>query len=237
MTRHTPLGARCTTVLAWVGVRGVVTLALALSVPEGFPGRDFILETSFVVILGTVLLQATTLGTPDRLGEPAESRADKARMKMSQAEAAMAQAQLVTVQRCAYDSAGSLIHSKLLERYQRKASMIVDYAERPEHYSPILQAHFDVVLAAIATGRDELTRLHRRGRYRRRNLARTGTRSRSGGTECDCRRSREADCSSSSRFGRPRASATDRRPNQSDWHASESRRACGSVRYWSVLAF
>ena len=162
-SRHTPLGARCTTVLGWVGVRGVVTLALALSVPQGFPGRDFILVTAFVVILGTVLLQATTLERVVGWANLAEPPADKARVTMSQAEAAMARAQLAKIERCAYDSDGTLIHPKLLDRYQRKASMIVDYAERPEHYSPMLQAHFDVVLEAIAAGRDELIRLHRVG--------------------------------------------------------------------------
>jgi len=140
-----------------------VTLALALSVPEGFPGRDFILVAAFVVILGTVLLQATTLERVIRWAKLVDPPADKPRINMSQAEAAMAQAQLVTVERCAYDEDGQLIHPKLLDRYRRKASMIVDYAERPEHYSPMLHAHFDVVLEAIAAGRSELIRLHRAG--------------------------------------------------------------------------
>ena len=39
-------------VLSWAGMRGVVTLAVALSVPAGMPGRDFILVTAFAVILG-----------------------------------------------------------------------------------------------------------------------------------------------------------------------------------------
>lgn len=162
-TRHAPLGARGATVLGWAGVRGVVTLALALSVPQDFPGRDFILVTAFVVILGTVLVQATTLERVIRWANLAEPPADKARVTMRQAESAMAQAQLLTVERCAYDGDGNLIHPKLLERYRRKATMIVDYAERPDHYSPMLTAHFDVVLAAIATGREELIRLHRAG--------------------------------------------------------------------------
>ena len=49
-------------------MRGVVTLAVALSVPGDFPGRDFMLVTAFAVILGTVLIQGTTLGAPDPLG-------------------------------------------------------------------------------------------------------------------------------------------------------------------------
>ncbi|MBW8811166.1 MAG: sodium:proton antiporter, partial [Lysobacter sp.] len=40
LQRYQPIGVRGSTVLSWAGVRGVVTLALALSIPEGFPGRD-----------------------------------------------------------------------------------------------------------------------------------------------------------------------------------------------------
>ncbi|MFS8113827.1 Na+/H+ antiporter [Rhizobium jaguaris] len=163
LKRYAPLGAPAATVLSWAGVRGVVTLALALSLPEGFPGRDFILVTSFAVILGTVLVQGTTLGRVIDWARLTEPESEKARLTMSQAEAAMAKAQLATVQSRAYDSQGNLIHPQLLERYQRRAVMIVDYAERTEHYVPVLHAHFDVVLAAVATGRRELIRLHRAG--------------------------------------------------------------------------
>ncbi|MFK0165496.1 Na+/H+ antiporter [Rhizobium sp. NPDC090279] len=161
--RYTPLGLRAATVLSWAGIRGVVTLALALSVPENFPGRDFILVTSFAVILGTVLLQGTTLGHVIRWSRLVEPESTKARFTMSQAEAAMAQAQWATVQTLAYDSEGNLIHPQLFNRYQTRAEKIVDYAERTNDYAPMLQAHFDVVLEAVATGRRELIRLHRAG--------------------------------------------------------------------------
>jgi CPA1 family monovalent cation:H+ antiporter len=163
LKRHAPIGARGATVLSWAGVRGVVTLALALSVPEGFPGRDFILVTAFAVILGTVLIQGITLGRVIAWAKLAEPETDRPRLSMGQAEAAMAQAQWTTVQGLAYDGDGNLIHPQLLERYQRKATMIVDYAERTEHYRPLIQAHFDVVLEAVAAGRRELVRLHRTG--------------------------------------------------------------------------
>ncbi|APG87566.1 Na+/H+ antiporter protein (plasmid) [Sinorhizobium americanum CCGM7] len=163
LRHYKPLGAPGAAVLSWAGVRGVVTLALALSLPEGFPGRDFILVTSFAVILGTVLVQGTTLGRVISWAKLTEPESEKARLTMSQAEAAMAQAQLEIVQSRAYDSEGNLIHPQLLERYQRRAVAIVDYAERTEHYVPVLHAHFDVVLEAVATGRRELIRLHRAG--------------------------------------------------------------------------
>lgn len=54
-------------VLSWAGLRGVVSLAAALSLPDGFPGRDFILAATFAVILVTVLVQGTTLSLLARL--------------------------------------------------------------------------------------------------------------------------------------------------------------------------
>jgi len=161
--KYPPLGARSATVLSWAGVRGVVTLALALSLPESFPGRDFILVTSFAIILGTVLLQGTTLGRIIEWARLVEPEADKARLTMPQAEAAMAQAQLVTAEGLAYDTDGNLIHPQLLKRYKTRAERIVDYVERTDHYTPLLHAHFDVVLEVVATGRRELIRLHRAG--------------------------------------------------------------------------
>lgn len=161
--RYAPIGARGATVLSWAGMRGVVTLAVALSVPAGFPGRDFMLVAAFGVILGTVLLQGTTLGALIGWAGLSEAEHERPRMTMSQAEAAMAQAQVRRVEILAYDAGGSLIHPQLLERYQRRATLSVDYAGREDHYSDRLHAHFDLVLEAIAAGRAELLRLHRAG--------------------------------------------------------------------------
>ncbi len=64
-------GARITLrgslVVAWCGMRGIVTLAAALALPAGgagtppFPFRDFILFTAFCVVLGTLVVQGLTL--------------------------------------------------------------------------------------------------------------------------------------------------------------------------------
>jgi monovalent cation/hydrogen antiporter len=42
-------------------MRGIVTLAAAMALPAGFPDRDFIQLTAFVVVLGTLVLQGLTL--------------------------------------------------------------------------------------------------------------------------------------------------------------------------------
>src|SRR6185369_15592044 len=57
---HPPLAIPV--IMSWAGMRGVVSLAAALALPQDFAGRDFILATTFAVILVTVLVQGSTLG-------------------------------------------------------------------------------------------------------------------------------------------------------------------------------
>jgi Na+/H+ antiporter len=58
---------RHVTIIGWTGMRGVVSLAAALALPltiqngEPFPGRDLILFLTFVVILGTLVVQGLSL--------------------------------------------------------------------------------------------------------------------------------------------------------------------------------
>jgi len=53
--------AKAGLVVGWSGMRGIVTLAAALALPAGFPYRDFIQLTAFVVVLGTLVIQGLTL--------------------------------------------------------------------------------------------------------------------------------------------------------------------------------
>ena len=53
-------------VISWCGMRGIVTLATALALPDGddgatFPYRDLIVFTAFCVVFGTLVLQGLTL--------------------------------------------------------------------------------------------------------------------------------------------------------------------------------
>jgi CPA1 family monovalent cation:H+ antiporter len=91
-------------------------------------------------------------------------------LSQSQAEAAMAERQLKVVEARAYAADGTLIHPQLLERYRRRASASKNYAGNEVQYQPALQAHFDLVLEAVAAGRAELLRLHRAGEIDDRTL-------------------------------------------------------------------
>ncbi|KKD05725.1 Na+/H+ antiporter [Streptomyces sp. WM6386] len=53
-------------VIAWAGMRGVVSLAIAFSIPETmhgepFPGRNLILFLTFTTVIGTLVVQGVTL--------------------------------------------------------------------------------------------------------------------------------------------------------------------------------
>lgn len=89
--RAKPLGWRQASILAWTGMRGVVTLAVALTLPEQMPGRDLMLVAAFAVILVTVVVQGSSLGWVIRLVRP-EDRDAPAPMDLAATEAAIAHA-------------------------------------------------------------------------------------------------------------------------------------------------
>lgn len=89
-------GWRNVFIVAWTGMRGVVSLAAALSLPlatrdgRPFPGRDLILFLTFVVILATLVVQGLSLPVIlRRLGvqddRSAEREETEARLKANQA--------------------------------------------------------------------------------------------------------------------------------------------------------
>jgi len=151
-------------VMSWAGMRGVVSLAVALGLPDGFPGRDFILVTTFAVILLTVLVQGATLGPlirllrlesfvlhgPDTLPEAA-------------ARARMAAAQLAAVEARATLPDGATRHPRLLEQYAYRARASARFSEAEGALNVDRTEHFEVVVAALNAGRAELLRLHATG--------------------------------------------------------------------------
>ncbi|KAF1026798.1 MAG: Sodium, potassium, lithium and rubidium/H(+) antiporter [Burkholderia plantarii] len=156
---------RAATVMSWAGMRGVVTLAIALSLPESMPGRDMILVAAFAVILVTVLLQGTTIGPLIRLVKPRDGHGPDARhLSEPLAWAHIAQAQLDAVRPLVHDAQGQLVHPRLFEQYTYRAGI----AERlkGEATFPVqdVHAHYDIVLAAVMAGRAEMLKLHRTGR-------------------------------------------------------------------------
>ena len=48
-------------IISWAGMRGIVSLAAAMALPDTFPYRNLIVLTAFSVVLGTLVIQGLTL--------------------------------------------------------------------------------------------------------------------------------------------------------------------------------
>ncbi|MGH8779232.1 Na+/H+ antiporter [Paraburkholderia sp.] len=157
-------GWRGATVVSWAGMRGVVTLAIALSLPETIPGRDLALVAAFAVILVTVLLQGTTIGPLIAAIRLARGEARAANhLTEPQAWARIEAAQLAAIEPLVRAPDGTLIHPRLFEQYSYRARIAAQMQQAESFPVEARTAHYDVVLAAIAAGRVELLKLHRAG--------------------------------------------------------------------------
>jgi Na+/H+ antiporter len=157
-----PLGWPQATVLSWAGMRGGVTLAVPLSLPPEMPGRDLMLICAFSVIFVTVIVQGSSLGWLIRLVRPVDSE-PPAEMNMPMAEGAIARARMAKVEQIAYAEDGTLLHPMLLEDHRRRLTYMERYVADTEAAMEKLRPHFDLVLTSLASGREELIRLHRAG--------------------------------------------------------------------------
>jgi Na+/H+ antiporter len=152
-------------VIGWAGMRGVVSLAAALALPQDFPGRDLLLFATFAVIAVTVLVQGSTLGPlirwlvkpdPHAVEVPAHDEFS-ARIRVSTASLQYLES-LVS----ATDSARHQ-HPELVELYRRRLQVTLNIGEVAADAAKLRTLHFGAALAAVAAGRVELLRLHQSG--------------------------------------------------------------------------
>ena len=170
--RGFPPSFAAATVMSWAGMRGVVSMAAALSLPEALPGRDFVLAATFGVILMTVLVQGTTLGLLIRLLRLGGSmELDSRYLPGELAWSRMAQVQFAVVQSLSHQPDGTERHPRLVEQYGYRARISVSYAEDPVGHRPLAMAHFGAVLRVIDAGRQEVLRMHRAGEIHDRVLS------------------------------------------------------------------
>jgi CPA1 family monovalent cation:H+ antiporter len=151
-------------VMSWAGMRGVVSLAAALALPDHFPGRDFVLAATFAVILVTVLVQGTTLAPlirALRLDSFAGGR--RGTIGEHETRARIAKAQLAAVEQASLGPDGTHRHPRLMDQYGARARASARYSEAVDDLAEARREHFGVVLSAIAAGRRELLRMHRAG--------------------------------------------------------------------------
>ncbi len=141
---------RAAAVVAWCGMRGTVTLAAALALPDGggpeaFPNRDLILFTAFCVVVGTLVLQGLTLGPLLRWLDLEHDDAVEREVRLARQETARAAVDVL-------DGAGSDAgHEATLLRRRYQARL-----------EPAAPSH-DLLRRAVAAERDRLSALRADG--------------------------------------------------------------------------
>lgn len=162
MKRARPMGWRQATILSWAGMRGVVTLAIPLTLPVDMPGRDLMLVCAVVVILVTVVLQGSSLGWLIRQINPTDNE-PPARMDLPATETAMERARHAAVTSLVYGENQELLHPQLLSESEKRLRFMESYALDSVKVMDDLRPHFDIVMQANAAARAELIRIHRAG--------------------------------------------------------------------------
>nr|WP_294850874.1 Na+/H+ antiporter [uncultured Sphingomonas sp.] len=162
LSKARPLGWRQSVVLSWAGMRGVVTLAAALSLPTEMPGRDIMIVTAFAVIIATVVGQGVTLGWVIKLVKPVDSD-PPAPVSLLACEAAVAEAKYKFVEGHAYDDAGKLIHPQMLSIAEQRMNASQRFAADDGTLMDNFHVHMDLLQKSVGAGREELIRIHRAG--------------------------------------------------------------------------
>jgi len=127
---------RISILMGWCGMRGLLSLATSFALPAGFPGREAIMLSAMIVVLGTLVLQGLTLkplmsmlglvGTDDSL-----------RLELSEARRHILQAGMDAADRETGPFAGAL-KAKLL------AAVDVSASDDPQG-----RTHYDEAVARV----------------------------------------------------------------------------------------
>jgi Na+/H+ antiporter len=152
--RHESL--RSAAVVAWCGMRGIVTLAAALALPQNFPARDLVLFASFSVVLGTLVIQGVTLSPLMRLLRLEDDGTVGREIRLARAETARAALGAVD-QDAGGDELMTLLRRKLEDRVARAERVVAD----PSHDEP--PRYTDLLRLTQAAERRTLVELRSRG--------------------------------------------------------------------------
>jgi CPA1 family monovalent cation:H+ antiporter len=151
-------------IISWAGMRGVVSLAVALALPLDFPERDLIVFLAFCAILATLVLQGTTLEwLIRRLGVRATPHPDGIPPEEARARHAVARAMLDSVERRAGDVLYGAIAHDMLPEFRDRARHLKRVSEGGAAAASERAGRRDIRLEALAAARRVLLSAHAAG--------------------------------------------------------------------------
>jgi monovalent cation/hydrogen antiporter len=146
-------GWRGATIVSWCGMRGIVTLAGALALPQAFPQRDLIVFCAFFVVLGTLVLQGFTLGPLLRaLALPVDRELER--------ESGFARTEAIRAAMETLAGDDSNAANRVRDEY---AALLAIADSAPEAYAPPVSDEDRLRLRAVAAARQRLLALRRSG--------------------------------------------------------------------------
>lgn len=151
-------------VMSWAGMRGVVSLAAALSLPEQFPGRDVILFVTFCVVAATIVVLGLTLGPLAKtlVGKEFMLRSEDT-LSEEAARAAIARAQFEAIRAHSAGTDQQHVHPRLVEQYKHRLAVAEDHMLAKEAHEERRVQHYRAVLIAAGAGRRRLLELFNDG--------------------------------------------------------------------------
>jgi len=143
--------ARSDLLIGWCGMRGLITVAAALALPAGFPGRDPIVLAAFCVVLGTLVIQGLTLKPLLALLRFGEDRSVET--EVSRARVAIMQAALETLE------GESSAAARAVREFYAEAKAVAENSEAPQ----AMTDYDGLRLRAIERQRKKLNKLRDEG--------------------------------------------------------------------------
>jgi len=149
-------------IIAWAGMRGVVSLAAALALPLDFPERDLLIFLAFCAILATLVLQGTTLEwLIRRLGVTEPAPRDGIEPEEAVARHLAAEAALAEIQSRLDDPLEGAIAADLVPEFRDRAGHLLRTASGNAAASAERSARRRIRIAAGEAARQRLVTHHR----------------------------------------------------------------------------
>lgn len=129
--REDVLSVREETVIAWAGMRGVVSLAAAQALPISFPHRNLILFLTFSVILSTLVVQGLSL--PFLIRSLGLAEGDAAKREEVQARLAATEAALAYLDSLPQDGVPTRVVEDIRQHLMTRAQLLAADGGGAEH--------------------------------------------------------------------------------------------------------
>ncbi|MET7466645.1 Na+/H+ antiporter [Nonomuraea sp. NPDC005501] len=164
-----PIERRQRLVLGWAGMRGAITLAIALSIPLDAPNRALLIFLAACVVLVTLGVQATTLAPVLRrlgVGEPQEEVQEDATAREALLEAALARLDELAADDKVDDRTAEVFRQLFELRLDRVREVLGDLdgdGEGADADAGAESHHVGLRRELIRAQRDKLRHLYRKG--------------------------------------------------------------------------